>query len=415
MQQHSSFRHTDYFKISKRIRHKTDWDDHIPLDFPEEGAELYYLSYASANGHYLLGHQEYECKTHGLSFTGHASAEGSSDNQIVENIHFQYPLLRERGSVSSSHRHGRVTLLLHGLNERSFGKYLPWAYHLWDKSGSPVLLFPLTFHVNRVLPAWGQQQMDSFKRRQQIKDNENVHRFNAVISERLDAYPERFFWGAIQSYWDLVDLARQIRAGLHTHIAADARLDFVGYSAGGFLALLLLLENHEALFANSRACLFSTCAAIRDLNLSSPFIVDGEAENRLMKFYVRHLERSAGERMLHWLEEHGEGRWARAFTGLLPDRGRLNARLSELAPRLLGFANPNDRVIPQGAMLNSLQGVLRDTGVRVEELALGVHENPFSCADHQQKERKFLTDFLDASLFGQAFCNFIEQICAHFD
>jgi len=187
----------------------------------------------------------------------------------------------------------------------------------------------------------------------------------------------------------------------------------VGYSAGGFLALLLLLEDHKGLFANSRACLFSTCAAIRDLNLSSPFIVDSEAENTLMKLYVRHLERSAGERMQHWLEHHGEGQWARAFSGLLPDRARLNARLSELAPRLLGFANPNDRVIPQGAMLNSLQGVLRDTGVRVEELCLGVHENPFSCADYQQKERKFLTDFLDERLFGEAFQAFIERICAH--
>jgi pimeloyl-ACP methyl ester carboxylesterase len=413
MDQQKSLRHTDYFRISKRIRHQTDWADHTPLNFPEEGADLYYLSYSSANYHYLLGQRHYRCAEHGLSFAVDANAETPSDNQIVENIHFKYPLLRERGSISSLPRHTRVTLLLHGLNERSFGKYLPWAYHLWGQGGAPVLLFPLTFHVNRVLPAWGQQQLDSFKRRQQIADNENVHRFNAVISERLDAYPERFFWGAIQSYWDLIDLARQIRGGLHPHIAPEARLDFVGYSAGGFLALLLLLENHEDLFANSRACLFSTCAAIRDLNLSSPFIVDGEAENTLMKLYVRHLERSAGERMRHWLEHHGEGQWARAFSGLLPDRSRLNARLSELAPRLLGFANPNDRVIPQGAMLNSLQGVLRDTGVRVEELSLGVHENPFSCANYQQKERKFLTDFLDQELFGEAFRVFIERICAH--
>jgi predicted esterase len=211
----------------------------------------------------------------------------------------------------------------------------------------------------------------------------------------------------------LIDLARQIRGGFHKHIAADARLDFVGYSAGGFLALLLLLEDHQGLFTDSRACLFSTCAAIRDLNLASPFIVDGEAEDTLMKLYVKHLERLASERMRHWLEHHGEGQWARAFSGLLPDRKRLNARLSELAPRLLGFTNPNDRVIPQGAMLNSLQGVLRDTGVRVEELQLGVHENPFSCADYQQKERKFLTDFLDESLFGSAFETFIERICTH--
>src|ERR1700682_2002929 len=229
MHQRKSLRQTDYFKISKRIRHKTDWDDHTPLDFPDEGVDLYYLSYSSANYRYLLGETQYRCEAHDVSFAVDVHGASPGDNRIAENIHFKYPLLRESGSLSRAKPHARITFLLHGLNERSFGKYLPWAYHLWDQSGSPVLLFPLTFHVNRVLPAWGQQQMESFKRRKQIKDNENVHRFNAVISERLDAQPERFFWGAIQSYWDLIDLARQIRAGLHPHISNEARLDFVGY------------------------------------------------------------------------------------------------------------------------------------------------------------------------------------------
>lgn len=61
-------------------------------------------------------------------------------------------------------------------------------------------------------------------------------------------------------------------------------------------------------------------------------------------------------------------------------------------------------------MLNTLQGLRRDTNVRVVEFELGVHESHFVCADYQQPDRRFITEFLDEDRYGQAFKDFIEEI-----
>ena len=47
-------------------------------------------------------------------------------------------------------------------------------------------------------------------RRRAVPRNEDVHAFNCVISERLDAFPERFFWGGLQSFGDVADLAKRL-------------------------------------------------------------------------------------------------------------------------------------------------------------------------------------------------------------
>jgi pimeloyl-ACP methyl ester carboxylesterase len=408
-------KHIDYRLISKAFRHQADWNDATPLSFPEEGAEIFNLSFTSAHAHLLLGQSEYYCEEHAQSFEGEPVKGEVSDCLIEENIRFRYPLVRERQTGDALHRHDRLIIFLHGLNERSFSKYLPWAYQLWERAGVPVLLFPLTFHINRVLPDWAKRQQQIYERRCLIAGNESMHRFNAVISERLEAHPGRFFWGAVQSYLDLVDLTCEIRSGRHPHFAPGARVDVFGFSAGGYLSLLLLLANPDALFTDSRGVVFASGVPTRDLNLSSPFIMDFAAEAALMKLYVKHIDGQASPRMQHWFEAHDEGRWLKAFSGLRTDRTRLEERLKEIAPRLLGVANMKDDVMPVGAMLNTLQGLRRDTAVRVAEFELGVHESPFVCADYQQPDRRFITEFLDEELYGRAFADFIEEIALHLD
>lgn len=58
-------------------------------------------------------------------------------------------------------------------------------------------------------------------------------------------------------------------------------------------------------------------------------------------------------------------------------------------------------------MLNTLQGLHRDTGVPVVELALGVHEHPFLCPDYEQRDRRFVTEILDLPRYGDGFERFI--------
>lgn len=92
----------------------------------------------------------------------------------------------------------------------------------------------------------------------------------------------------------------------------------------------------------------------------------------------------------------------------------LDARLKELAPRLLAVAGTEDQVMPAGAMMNALQGIRRDTGVPILELPLGIHENPFACPDYGQRERAMITEFLDIDRYGSAFDAFLLKACAHY-
>jgi pimeloyl-ACP methyl ester carboxylesterase len=400
--------HPSYQAIAHAIRRRSAWASGETIAFPGEGAEVFFLPARSRHGHHLLGRAAYRCDLHGMDFGAEPIDDAHADCDIAENLDFRYPLLRTGGAAGRGERSRHLVLVLHGLNERSFTKYVPWAYQLWRSTGAAVALFPLSFHVNRVLPAWGRQIDLHLARRRAVARNEDVHGFNCVISERLDAYPERFFWGGLQSYGDVVDLVRDVRAGRHPHVHPEARVDLVGYSAGGYLALALLLVDESGLFADSRAVVFESGAALRATNMSSRFIIDHACEVSLMKLYVRFNGRLANSRLSHWLREHEVGRWFRALCGDEAERPRLEARLRELAPRLLGLTNLADEVIPAPAILNTLQGLHRDTGVRIEELSLGVHEHPFLCPDYRLRDRAFVTGFLDERRYGPGFERFIE-------
>ncbi len=405
--------HPDYQDISKRFRHRKVWDDHTPIEFPDELADLFFLSFRSSGGRYLLGHTSYRCEEHGIDFPGETTLHSPTDHLINQNLEFRYPLVRDHAAAGAPRKHRRGIILFHGLNERSFSKYIPWAYHLWAALRAPVILFPLSFHINRVNPRWMFGQQQNYEQRLAIAGNENVHRFNAVMSDRLGAHPDRFFWGAIQSYWDVVDLVRTVRAGTHPHFTEDAVFDLFGFSAGGFVSLALMLENTEGLFDESRAVLFSTCAAVRDMSLSSPLIVDQHAEIALMQLYAKSPQKFSTTRQLHWLHEHSEGKWLNGFCGLRPDRSLLDGRLKEIAPRLFGIANSNDQVIPAGGMYNALQGIRRDIPVRIEELELGIHENPFASRNYETIDRSIITDFLNVEIYGGQFEKFIELSVGH--
>jgi pimeloyl-ACP methyl ester carboxylesterase len=405
--------HPNYQRIAQAIRRTETWDDASPLPFPEEGAEVYSLTFHSAQAKHLLGHHAYHCEEHGLSFEGEPARDGTPDCNIKENLDFRYPFLRalHRGSATKS-KH--LIVLLHGLNERSYSKYVPWAYQLWRNTGAAVALFPLSFHVNRVHPPWGRSLEAHLARRRQLTGNENVHPYNCVLSERLDARPERFFWGGVQSYGDVVDLVRTIRADRHPYVHPEAQVDVLGYSAGGYLALGLMLGDPGGLFSSSRCVLFESGAAMRANHLSTRLIMDLACEVALMKLYVRFTARLANPRLAHWLADHEEGRWFRALFGEERERARFEQRLKEVSSRLLAISNTNDDVIPSSAVFNTLRGKHRDTNVQVEELTLGVHEHPFVCSDYEQKDRRFVTEYLDVPALGEGFEKFIFSACQKF-
>jgi len=436
MQREHSIRPDHYREIHKLFDYRTNkkaWqddeplslDDKLPDDMPQSYKDkykylkrtypwlrdycLYNLSYVSNNAHYLLGQASYRCKhkDYEVLFKSEPvkeqpSDEQTSDKDIKENNEFRYPLMRKLITAGEPQKREQVTIVLHGLNEFGFLKYLPWAYGIMLGTEAPVVIFPLAFSINRASQQWASERRSNYlPLRRGIPGNGNVSQFNAILSERLDMHPERFFWGAIQSYWDIVDLVRQIREDKHPHFARDARVDFLGFSSGGYLALALLAVDHEELFSEfseSRACLFATCVEMRSLGAGSAFTLDRVVQNTVRKFYVDYVNTQPNNRMRHWISDldHPEGCWLGSFGGLSPERTQRLNRLREIAPRLLGIANCNDRVMPPGAMLDALQGGGRDTGVRIADLNLGIHEHPFCLSNYilsRENQEKFLKPF----------------------
>ena len=402
----------EYSEIDKRVRDQRLGGDGSPWSCA--GADIYALPFVSSHAGHLLGGARYRCAVHGLEFEGEETGPDVSDCGVEENIRFQYPLVREAAGGGPVRRHDRAIVLLHGLNERSYAKYVPWAVRIGRETGSPVILFPLAFHMSRGLPSWAASNSETYLRRHGLADNECSHRFNATISDRLEKRPERFFWAGVQTYLDLTDLAREIRAGGHAHFVPDARVDFLGYSAGGYLSLMLLMENPEELFSESRAVIFGSAVPLRDLNLASPMILDTAAERALTRMYIRQIDRPASARMEHWLQEHGEGTWFRALAGLRPNHALTEQRLRQIASRIQGIANGNDTVTPAGPMLNSLKGLRRDTGIEVVELNLGLHESPFVSGDYGKYCRRLITEVLDEERYGESFERFVQVCGAHF-
>ena len=206
------------------------------------------------------------------------------DEQVEENNKFQYLLFLPRGTTKAK----SVIFLLHGLNERSWNKYLPWAQRLVETTGSAVLLFPHAFHMNRAPENWSNSRlMNSIAReRKELFPDVHCSSFaNAAISTRLQLVPARFFYSGLQTLQDLAQIATTIRHDQHPYIDSAASIDIFGYSIGGFVGEILLMSNTQNMFSNSRLVMFCGGAT---LDLTFPIsrsILDSEASIAINQFY----------------------------------------------------------------------------------------------------------------------------------
>jgi alpha-beta hydrolase superfamily lysophospholipase len=311
----------------------------------------------------------------------HAHLLLAEDQGQTENMAFALPVVlpRQPGPFR------RVVILLHGLNESGYRKYFPWACTL-AQAGIPVVLFPIAFLVNRRPRQWrGDVETQRRLRVRQAKPGNDVAtRYNVILSERLEDHPERLFLGGWQSYFDLLDLMESLHRGtfaldaggegasLPRHpFAEGTRVDFLGFSIGGYLTLgLLFAASEHPTLADSRAVIFAAAAPFVHpdhslmANPLSPFILDGRATERLRAFY-----RSPDADAL--LDNH-EGSWCRAI--FRAERRVLDDALPRLRSRLLTIGNAADTVIPAAGMEVTL-------GRLDCLLELGAHEYPFSLAD----------------------------------
>ena len=135
-----------------------------------------------------------DMRIYNIRFRSDVSLNGFSkkgDELIPENQSFSYPVFAP-GITESK----KVILLLHGLNERSWIKYLAWAYYLALNTESYVILFPISFHINRSPQAWKDPRamIPFMKSRNSSLGEISMSSFaNIALSNRLTEDPLRFF------------------------------------------------------------------------------------------------------------------------------------------------------------------------------------------------------------------------------
>jgi len=146
------------------------------------------------------------------------------DVSITENRQFQYPVFFHKGKKAKE-----IIVLLHGLNEKNWDKYLCWAEYLAMNTGKAVMLFPIAYHMNRAPVQWSDPRSMSLlvkKRQLEVGPDRSLCFANVALSERLSEDPVRFYTSGRQTVEDLTDLVRGIKKGQHPLFAKDASVDF---------------------------------------------------------------------------------------------------------------------------------------------------------------------------------------------
>jgi pimeloyl-ACP methyl ester carboxylesterase len=344
-----------------------------------------------------------------LTFTSEASCsatptpsdwevEGSNDApdaHIVENRSWHYDVVLP----SSCSRAESAVLLLHGLNERSWDKYLPWATELARSTGRAIVLFPLAFHMQRAPVSWAHpRSMSAVLRRRMARHPDLAHASvaNAALSARIEHAPDRFVRSGMQTIDDVLRLMFQIRSGGHPLIASDARIDIFGYSIGAFVGQLLLLADPGGSFSDSRLLLFCGGPTCDRMRLASRYILDSAADAALRHLLLERLDEHPD--LTGCIDAHPVGEAFRVMLDASRHRTRREDGFRRLAPRLSAIALMTDTVAPADAIRLTLKGEDGDLPHPVHILDLpcpSSHVAPFSENPHHTAEatRAFRTVF----------------------
>jgi pimeloyl-ACP methyl ester carboxylesterase len=228
-------------------------------------------------------------KMHENKADGHSAEYSYEDAQISENWNFKYPVF-----VPSENKNSRAIILLHGLNERDWTKYLPWAKYLAEKTGRSIILFQLAFHINRGKKEWSdpRQMNDLVNTRKNC--NENIVQLsfaNAALSNRLSEDPMRFYRAGLQSAHDLLSLISQIKNGEHPLFEKNTHINFIGYSIGAFLTQILFMANPNHILKESKNFLFCGGTTFNHMYGTSKLIMDNLAYEDLNDFYLNQFEK----------------------------------------------------------------------------------------------------------------------------
>ncbi len=355
----------------------------IPLLFnPVNKILIHNITFNSDNWLLLPGAEQYRCKQHNLCFNEHISYKEKplydeypdilkhQDIEIQENRKFTYTVFqKDTGKPSDG-----IIFLFHGLNEKTWYKYLPWAEKLVENTGKKVILFPIAFHMNRIPSEWSNSRMMSTisKIRQRHSSSiANTTFANAAISARIHAIPQRFFWSGLLTYLDIVQLLNEIRSGKNSLINPGASVDLFSYSIGSFFSELLLMANPNNYFDESRLFLFCGGPTLDRMQPNSKYILDSDATIALHSFYTERLDMELKHdiRMGHYFNgDHPIGNYFKAMLNYHKEKKFREERFRELKDKLFAVPLKNDTVIQPFEVENTLKGEYRDIHIQIDVL-----------------------------------------------
>jgi hypothetical protein len=342
----------------------------------------------------------------GTSEAPWAAASGFSllaepDRLVAENLRVHCPIIRPAGAATGEVL-DRVCILLHGLNERGWGKYWDWASAIADEARCAVALFPIAFHMDRSPAGWadfGIMREVSRSRIARYLCLRQSSMANAALSERLDRDPSRFFRSGLMSAGDLGDLLVAIRCGDLPGVAAKAKLGFFGYSIGAYLLQWLTLADEE-FAAAGRRFLFCGGPFLSAMMPTSKLIMDSQAHERIFLFWVENLsEALRNDDSLADLVDTASGRAYCAMVDPRYPQLRRREAFSDGATKVASLSG--DEVMPRQAV----EDFFRDTSVVPRFLDLPAactHISPFNTLGGEAVRHSFSRLFEEVTihLFG---------------
>ena len=311
------------------------------------------------------------------------------EDEISENTKFDYFIVSPENSDLSGGKYASAIFLFHGLNERNWDKYLPWAESLANNLKRPVILFPLSMHINRSPVMWSDARAMQRLIDEEYRDKpraENLTFINYALSKRLQSDPFRFYLSGRETIYNVHQLMNDIRDGKHPLLSYDCRVDIFAYSIGALMSQVLISSDVEGHFDNSKLFMFCGGALFNEMNGSSRMIMDGDTFRSLKNYFTtkfifpQYEKRIIGDNLENAFIAHID-------KDLCKDRRESFYRKNSY--RICIISLKNDTVIPTSGIRSALG---KDAQHCIEEMDFPFkysHENPFPEGEKIAAERKY--------------------------
>lgn len=316
-----------------------------------------------------------------------------TDKNIAENFSFEYPVFM----IADRPKQDKAIVLLHGLNERNWSKYLSWAEMLCLYTEKPVILFPIAYHINRAPVTWSNPRtlINLLNiRKEQYSGDRSISYANIALSDRISQCPERFYLSGRQTWTDLTNLFEEIKSGYHPLFMEDTKIDLFAYSIGAFLSQVALMANQKDLYSESRLFMFCGGSIFRSMFGISRSILDKPAFEKLQQYYIHNF---GNEALPVWERDNAFNAFLQMIT---PEKFKIEREcfFSRLKERIKGIALANDLVIPYHGIQDAL-------GKKNAESAIQLYDFPFAYSH----ENPFPTSTKDVTALNSAFTNIFSK------